>query len=106
VTVAAALREHDTLLCDPLLGHDAPASHDEVLARYRRLRAINQRHHHEILKLISRDALLHQARRLGLARGKTLILDDMDEMHYVYDLDIVDSFGGLGENEFIRNKQL
>jgi hypothetical protein len=94
VTVAAALREHDTLLCDPLLGHDAPASHDEVLARYRRLRAINQRHHHEILKLISRDALLHQARRLGLARGKTLILDDMDEMHYVYDLAIHTAFAG------------
>ena len=88
MTVAAALREHDTLLCDPLLGDHAPASRDEVLARYRRLRAINQRHHHEILKLISRDALLHQARRLGLARGKTLILDDMDEMHYVYDLAI------------------
>ena len=88
MTVAAALREHDTLLCDPLLGDDAPASRDEVLARYRRLRAINQRHHHEILKLISRDALLDQARRLGLARGKTLILDDMDEMHYVYDLAI------------------
>ena len=26
------------------------------------------------------------ARRLGLAQGKTLLLDDMDEMYYVYDL--------------------
>jgi hypothetical protein len=83
MTFAAVLRQHDTFL-----GDDARSSRDEVLARYRRLRAINQRHHHEILKCISRDALLRQARRLGLARGKTLILDHMDEMHYVYDLAI------------------
>ena len=80
---APALRQHDTLIKD-----DAPASRDEVLARYRRLREISKRHHHEILKVLSRDALLHQGRRLGLARGRTLILDDMDEMHYVCDLAI------------------
>jgi len=61
---------------------------DEVLARYRRLREISVQHHHEALGYISGDAMLHQARRLGLARGKTLILDDMDEMNYVYDLAI------------------
>jgi hypothetical protein len=61
-------------------------SRDEVLARYRRLREISKQHHHEMLKFISGDAILHQARRLGLAQGKTLILDDMDEMNYVYDL--------------------
>src|SRR5262245_33875393 len=32
--------------------------------------------------------MLHQARRLGLAQGKTLILDDMEEMSYVFDLAI------------------
>jgi hypothetical protein len=63
-------------------------SRDEVVARYRRLREISKRHHHEIMKFISGDAILQQARRLGLARGKTLILDDMAEMNYVYDLAI------------------
>ena len=80
---APALRQHDTFIDD-----DAPSSRDEVLARYRRLREISKQHHHEILKNLSRDALLHQGRRLGLARGKTLILDDMDEMSYVFDLAI------------------
>src|SRR5262245_21144248 len=50
-----------------------------VLARYHKLREISKRHHDEALKLLSDDAILHQARRLGLARGKTLILDDMNE---------------------------
>jgi hypothetical protein len=61
---------------------------DEVLARYRRLREISKQHHHEVLGYISGDAILRQARRLGLAQGKTLILDDMDEMNYVCDLAI------------------
>lgn len=32
--------------------------------------------------------LLNHARRLGLTQGKTLVLEDMDEMYYVYDLAI------------------
>lgn len=80
---AVALREHNAL------GNDnSPSSRDDVLARYRQLREISKRHHHEILKFISGDALLRQARRLGLAQGKTLILDDMEEMNYVCDLAI------------------
>ena len=81
--MAIALRKHSTLVND-----NAPPSRDEVLARYRTFREISKRHHHEVLKLISGDALLRQARRLGLAQGKTLILDDMDQMNYVYDLAI------------------
>jgi hypothetical protein len=81
--MAIALRKHSTLVND-----NAPPSRDQVLARYRTLREISKRHHHEVLKLISGDALLRQARRLGLAQGKTLILDDIDEMNYIYDLAI------------------
>ncbi len=66
----------------------APSSRDEVLARYRQLREISRRHHHEILASMSSDAVLRQARRLGLARGRTLILDDMDGLNYAYDLAI------------------
>jgi hypothetical protein len=65
-----------------------PLSRGEVLARYRGLREISKRHHGEVLKFISGDAILHHARRLGLAHGKTLILDDTDEMNYAFDLAI------------------
>ena len=63
-------------------------SRDEVLARYRHLREISKRHHSDALKLLSRDAILHQARRLGLADGKVLILDSMDELTLAFDLAI------------------
>src|SRR5262245_44267752 len=68
--------------------NDNPPARNAVLARYRQLREISKRHHHDILKLISGDAMLQQARRLGLAQGRTLILDDMEEMSYVFDLAI------------------
>lgn len=81
MALAVALREHKALAND-----NPPPSRDALLARYRQLREISVRHHHETLKYISDDALLRQARRLGLARGKTLILEDMQEMDYVCDL--------------------
>jgi len=67
-------------------GGDMPLTRDGVLARYLYLREISKRLHDGVLKSISGDALLNQARRLGLAQGKTLLLDHMDEMYYVYDL--------------------
>ena len=63
-------------------------SRGEVLARYRHLREISKRHHSDALSLLSRDAILHQARRLGLADGKVLILDSMDELTLAFDLAI------------------
>lgn len=83
MALAVARREHNALAND-----NSPSSRDDVLARYRQLREISKRHHHEILKFVSGDAFLRQARRLGLAQGKTLILDDMEEMYYVCDLAI------------------
>jgi hypothetical protein len=67
-------------------GIDESRPREQVLARYRQLREISKRHHHKILDCVSADAFLHQARRLGLARGKALILDDMEELNYVNDL--------------------
>ena len=64
----------------------ASRSREQVLARYRQLREISKQHLDAIVERLSADAFLHQARRLGLARGKTLILDDMDELNYVHDL--------------------
>ena len=60
----------------------------EVLARYRRLRAISMQHHAKAMKLVSRDVMLRNARRLGLAQGTLLILDDMEDMNLVFDLSI------------------
>jgi hypothetical protein len=61
---------------------------DDVLDRYLCLREISKKVHDAILKSISGDTLLDRARRLGLAKGKTLLLEDVDEMYYVFDLAI------------------
>jgi len=64
------------------------ATRGEVISRYRRLRAISKVHHHETMKFLSGDAVLRHARRLGLAHGKTLVVDDLDEMTFAFDLAI------------------
>jgi hypothetical protein len=48
----------------------------------------SKQHHSEVKNFLSRDAVLHIAGRIGLAHGKTLILDDMDELVFVWDLAI------------------
>jgi hypothetical protein len=68
--------------------HESSPSRGEVLARYRHLRQICKLHHLEALKFSSRHAILHQARRLGLADGKFFILDSMDELTLAFDLAI------------------
>ncbi|WP_293366957.1 hypothetical protein [Phenylobacterium sp.] len=40
------------------------------------------------MERLPRDAVLRQARRLGLAHGRALVLDDMDELFYACDLAI------------------
>jgi hypothetical protein len=47
---------------------------------------ISKRHSSGALDRLSSDALTEQARRLGLARGRTLILGSEDELTLVYDL--------------------
>jgi hypothetical protein len=78
------LRQHDNAVGEQGLAW----TRDEILARYRRLREISKRHNSEMLRFVSGDAMLHEARRLGLAQGRTLTLDDIDEMTFVYDLAI------------------
>jgi hypothetical protein len=58
-----------------------------VLARYRRLREISGRHQQEAVNLVPQDAVWYQARRLGLAIGRTVMFDDV-EVKYVFDLAI------------------
>ena len=66
----------------------ADMSRDEILARCRHRRAIATRHHTEALQFLSRSALLEQARQLGLATGKTLVAESVDEFTLVFDLAI------------------
>ena len=61
---------------------------NEVIARYRRLRKISRQHNKAVLDLVSGDAILRHARSLGLASGKTIVLDRMDDMNMVYDLSV------------------
>lgn len=63
-------------------------SRGEVLARYRQLREISKRHLSEAMKYLTQDAILHYARRLGLMLGKTVVVDDMDELTLAFDLAI------------------
>jgi len=63
-------------------------SRREVLTRYRRLREISKRHHSEVLQFLSGDWILHNARRLGLAHGRTIMLDHEDDLNFAFDLAI------------------
>jgi hypothetical protein len=53
-------------------------SREEVLTRYRRLREISKRHQTEAVRYVPHSALLDQARRIGLAVGKTLVAESFD----------------------------
>jgi hypothetical protein len=74
---------------EPAFENQEPmAIRGEVLARYRQLREISKRHHSNVMDFLSKDAIMHHARRLGLAVGRTLILDSMDELTLAVDLAI------------------
>jgi hypothetical protein len=83
--MALPLAQQQSILAS---GSDMALTRDAILARYLHLREISKRLHDGVLKSISGDALLNQARRLGLVEGKTLLLDHTEEMYYVYDLAI------------------
>ena len=59
---------------------------DQILQRYRHLRAISTGHHSGALKFLSRQALLEYAKRLGLASGGMLVAESEAEMTLVFDL--------------------
>ena len=69
-----------------VMGSTGLSSRDELLIRYRRLREIGKRHHSAMLKLLTKDAVTSQARRLGLAQGKMLVLDSVEDLNLVFDL--------------------
>jgi hypothetical protein len=64
----------------------APRSREEILDRYRRFRAISVTHHSGALKCLSHDALIEQAKRLGIVHRRTLLLNTEDELSFMSDL--------------------
>lgn len=81
ITPAAVLQQDNAIARS-----SASLSRAELLARYRRFREIGRQHHSALLNFLSKDAIISQARRLGLAQGKTLVLDSMDDLNLVFDL--------------------
>jgi hypothetical protein len=83
VSTALALREDSAVAKPAVL-----LSRAEVLTRYRHFREISKQHHSAALDFLSKDAIISQARRLGLAQGKTLVLDSMNDLTLAFDLTI------------------
>src|SRR4051794_12679698 len=52
----------------------------EILSRYRRLRQISKQQHEAVLDIIAADVLLDWARRLELTVGKTVVLENDNEL--------------------------
>jgi len=61
---------------------------EEITGRYRHLREVSRRINEGLLKLVSGNTIVKQARRLGLTLGRTLLLDTMDQMAFLFDLAI------------------
>ena len=49
---------------------------DDILTRYRRYRALSIKHHNEALSRVASETMLDRARQIGLAAGRTLMLDE------------------------------
>ncbi|MDO8378569.1 hypothetical protein [Phenylobacterium sp.] len=58
----------------------------ELQSRYREVRALSRKHNSGLVELATHGALLRQARRLGLAHGKTFLVDDPYELAFAFDL--------------------
>lgn len=65
-----------------------PYAETEIMDRYHCLRAVSTRHHSGALGCLARQAILEQAKHLGLAYGRTLIADSEEEMTLLFDLAI------------------
>jgi hypothetical protein len=69
-------------------------SRAEIIDRYRKFRSISIRHNSGAMKCLSTEAFMEQARRLGIMRGRTLILNTEDELTLVNDLALYARQGG------------
>ena len=65
MAVAVVSREDNAFADD-----NPPPARNAILARYRQLREISKRHHHDILKFISGNAMPHGGNELGPSAHK------------------------------------
>jgi hypothetical protein len=61
---------------------------DEILTRYRRLREVSKQHHAAVLDVVAPHVVMDYAKRLGLTRGKVVVLDRTEDMTLAFDLAI------------------
>jgi hypothetical protein len=61
---------------------------EDVIERYRQVREVSKRFNDDLLKLVPRSAIMRQGRKLDLTFGRTLLLDSMDQMAFLFDLAI------------------
>src|SRR3954451_10829372 len=86
--VTARLRARQLPLSPASAPGSPPMSRTDILARYRRLRQISKQQHEAVLDLIAADVLLDWARRLDLTVGKTVVLENDNELTLPEDLAI------------------
>ena len=73
----------------PLEAPDFAEEHldrEQVLTRYRRLRAISRHYNSQVIKRVPRKAVLAWGKRLGIARGKTFVTKVAEEIALAFDL--------------------
>ena len=61
---------------------------EEILERYRRLRAISRRHQSAAFHFLAGHTILEHAKQLGLAYGRTIVADSEEETTLIFDLAI------------------
>jgi hypothetical protein len=61
---------------------------EEVIARYWHVREVSKRFNDELLTFVPRSAIIRHARKLHLTSGRTVVLDSVDQMAFLYDLAI------------------
>jgi len=59
---------------------------DEILSRYRQFREISNWHMHDAGRHLPEAALLRLAKRLGVAKGRTLLCENDNEFQLLHDL--------------------
>ena len=65
-----------------------PMTWTEILTRYRGLRQISKELHQAVLDVVAPKVVLDRAKRLGLARGRTVLLESEQGMILAEDLAI------------------
>jgi hypothetical protein len=67
---------------------EAKPDRDEVLERYCRFREIGKEHNQAALKFASRPQVREYAHQIGIAVGKALVTEHMDELALAFDLGV------------------